>query len=85
VRTEVVSTIAGVVVGADDPSAMASRWGGVLDAPVRGDTVVLDQGVVRFEPAGSRGEGVDALELTATDRARAGEVVHAAGVELRFV
>ena len=33
VRTEVVSGVAGVTVGARDPEAMAARWSEVLDAP----------------------------------------------------
>jgi hypothetical protein len=45
----------------------------------------LNWGVIRFEPATDRGEGVDAVELTATDPSRAGEVIRAAGVELRLV
>lgn len=82
--TDVVSAITGVVVGADDPDAMAARWAEVLDAPVDGRVVSLDEGRIAFEPAGTRGEGVDAVELLATDRARAGETLHLGGVELRL-
>lgn len=61
-RAGVASAIAGVVVGADDPSAMRDRWR-ELD---------FDVGV-RFELAGPRGEGIDGVELVANDRERVGE------------
>jgi hypothetical protein len=87
VRQGVVTGIAGVVLGADDPEKMAGRWAEVVDAPLGADgtSVELSWGVIRFEPAGPRGEGVDAIELTATDRGRAGQVLDLAGVQLRFV
>ncbi|MGB8858445.1 MAG: VOC family protein [Ilumatobacteraceae bacterium] len=70
----VVTAIAGVVVGAHDPHAMRRRWqrAGVDHA-------------VRFQPAGPRGDGIDELELVATDRERAGETYQACGVTLRLV
>jgi hypothetical protein len=85
VRQDVVQGIAGVVLGAADPPAMAARWGEVIDAPVSGSTVTLSWGAIRFEPAGPRGEGVDAIELTATDPSRKGEVLAIGGVEIRLV
>lgn len=86
VRTETVTGLAGVVIGAGDPEAMAARWADVLDVAADGTTLPLDGGTrVVFEPASPRGEGVDAVEVRATDRARCGEVHHAVGVDLRFV
>ncbi len=72
--TSVVSTIAGVVIGANDPAAMRARWraAGVEHA-------------VHFQPAGVRGEGLDELELVATDRRRAGEEMRICGVTVRLV
>ncbi len=85
VRTDTVSEVTGVVIGADDPPAMAARWAEVLDQPLAEPTVIaLHRGRISFEVAGPRGEGVDAFELLATDRSRAGHVA-VAGVELRWV
>jgi hypothetical protein len=84
VRTGVVDAVVGVTIGATDPPAMAARWAEALDAPLDGDTAVrLDDAVIGFLPAGERGEGVDAFDLRATDRTRAGEAVTIGGVELR--
>ena len=72
--TAVVMGIAGVVIGANEPSAMRAKWraAGVEHA-------------VRFQPAGVRGEGLDELELVATDRRRAGEEIRICGVTVRLV
>jgi hypothetical protein len=85
VRTGVVTGFAGVVIGAADPVAMAARWADVLDAPLDGSTVRLDDADLRFVPAGPRGEGVDGIDVAAADRNRAGEVHTLGGIELRFV
>jgi hypothetical protein len=70
----VVTAIAGLVVGAKDPAAMRTRWraAGVEHA-------------VTFQPAGVRGEGIDELELVATDRRRAGEEMRISGVTVRLI
>jgi hypothetical protein len=70
----VVTAVAGVVIGAIDPAAMRARWraAGVEHA-------------VTFQPAGVRGEGLDELELVATDRRRAGEQLRLCGVTVRLV
>jgi hypothetical protein len=73
-ETRVVTAIAGVDVAADDPAAMQARW----------RQLEVDH-AVRFVPAGPRGEGIDAIDLVATDRRRAGETTTIGGVELRFV
>lgn len=70
----VVTAIAGVVIGAKEPAEMRRRWraAGVEHA-------------VTFRPAGVRGEGLDELELVATDRRRAGEEMRLCGVTVRLV
>lgn len=73
-ETTVVTAIAGVDIGAADPAAMAMRW-----------TELGIDHAVRFVTAGPRGEGVDAIDLVAADRARAGERASIGGVELRLV
>ena len=86
VRTDVVSAMAGVVIGANDPAAMAARWAEALDAPLDGPTSVkLADAVLRFEPAGPRGEGVDGLLLHATDRSRAGDRLNLVGMTIELV
>ena len=74
VATSVVSAIAGVSVAAVDPAAMHSRW----------RELGIDQSV-RFTTAGSRGDGVDGIDLVASDRSRAGETMAIGGVEIRLV
>ncbi len=73
-ETSVVSAIAGVDVAAVDPETMRARWA----------ELGIDH-AVRFVPAGTRGEGIDAVDLVATDRSRAGDVTTIGGVELRLV
>ena len=70
----VVSAIAGVVVGATDPHAMSERW----------RQCGLTNGA-RFQPATDRGEGIDEIELVASDRSRAGDTMHLCGVQITLV
>ncbi len=72
--TSIVSAIAGVAIGAHDPAAMRDRW----------TSLGLGAGV-RFQPAGEAGEGVDALELVAPDRSRAGEELVVDQLTIRLV
>jgi hypothetical protein len=70
----VVAGIAGVSVAANDTAAMASRW--------------VDLGInrgVEFVEAGERGEGIDGVDLVASDRSRRGEVHDICGVTFRLV
>ena len=73
-HTSVVPASAGVTIGANNPAAMRARWrtAGVEHA-------------VTFQPAGVRGEGLDELELVATDRRRAGDEMRLCGVTVRLV
>jgi hypothetical protein len=70
----VVTAIAGFSVGAADPAAMRRRW----------TELGLDHSV-RFLPESDRGEGIDGLDLVATDRDRAGETMNLCGVTIRLV
>jgi len=72
--TSVVSGMAGVTIGAHDPDHMRRRW----------VSLGLDTSV-RFVPAGPRGEGVDGLDLVATDRSRVGEQHQLVGVTITLV
>jgi hypothetical protein len=71
---QVVSAVAGVVVSAAKPTEMRSRW----------NMLGLDHSV-RFAVAGERGEGIDLVELVATDRNRAGESFQICGVTFNLV
>jgi hypothetical protein len=73
-ETSVATTVAGVTIGAADPDAMHARW--------------VELGIdhaVRFVHAGPRGEGIDEVDLVATDRTRAGDSFEVGGVVFRFV
>jgi Glyoxalase-like domain len=85
VRTRVVNGFAGVTIGANDPSKMAARWAEVLDRDATGDSVALDGSTVHFVAAGERGEGVDGVDLLATDRAAVGNAQRLGGVRFRLV
>jgi hypothetical protein len=73
-HNSVVTSIAGIVIGAHDPDAMRARW----------RQCRLDH-AVQFHPAGPRGEGIDELHLVAADRSRAGDSFTVAGVLIRLV
>ncbi len=77
VETGVVSDIVGVDIQADDPAAMAARWGEVLDRPVTDATSIeLDEGRLDFVPASDgRGEGVSGLHLRSGTGESASHVV----------
>ena len=77
VRTGTVTEVVAVEIEAHDPAAMAARWSEVLGRPAAGEppTIVLDEGEIRFVPAGARGEGVAAFELRAAAGAEPVETV----------
>jgi hypothetical protein len=74
VRDEVVAEVLAVEIEAVDPSAMSTRWGEVLGRRVVDDTIALDEGEIRFLPAGDRGDGVCGFELRVSDPGRADQV-----------
>lgn len=77
VRTDVVTDVVAVEIEANDPAIMAARWSVVLGRPVAGEppTIALDEGEIRFVPAGDRGEGVSAFELRAAPGAESVDTV----------
>jgi len=85
VRTDAVRRIAGVELQADEPAAMARRWGEVLATPARADggdfaIALKDGGAIRFgKDRDGRGEGVSGLVLEAADPARVRERARARG------
>ncbi len=70
VRTDSVSAIVGVEVGANDPDAMASRWGEIVETAPQNDgegrpTLSLEASGMRFSPAEL--EGVCGIEMVSSD------------------
>ena len=72
--TSVITGIAGVVLSADDPAAMRARW-----------TELGIDTSVGFAASGSRGEGLDRVDLVATDRDQVGEKFQIGGVTFVLV
>ena len=70
VRSDVVTEVLAVEIEADDPVAMAARWAEVLGQPAIDQVIALDEGEIRFVPAGERGEGVAGFELRASSAAQ---------------
>jgi hypothetical protein len=91
VSTEVVSGFASAHMQAASPSAMASKWAGVLGIDPVGDAsgtpaIGLDDSVVRFHgPEDDRGDGLVGIDLTASDRSRAGDSALIGGVTFRLL
>jgi hypothetical protein len=86
--TDVVQDVTAIELAVRDPAAIAETWAAVLDIPVGADGVSLDLSgrAMRFIAVADGGrEGLVAVELPATDRARAGYTVSLSGVEFRFV
>ncbi len=78
----VVTSIAGVVVGAHDPMVMRARWSDLgVDHAVRFQTARQPTG----SPTDGPTEGIDEVELTAADRSRCGEEHTIGGVLFRLV
>ncbi len=86
-RDEVVSDLVAIDIQADDPAAMAERWGRALDHPVDGENrIELSDATIRFVAAeDGRGDGLAAADLVATDRARAGETIELCGTRFNLV
>ena len=73
-EVSVVTAIAGIAIGAADPSAMRSRW----------NALGIEHSV-QFMTAGPHGEGIDVLEVVATHRDRAGDELVLGGIIIRLV
>lgn len=83
--TDVARDIVGAELATPDPEAMALVWSQVVDVPLTDPTTLhLNGTVLRFVPAGES-TGLVAVDVIATDPARAGDVVRIGGVDFRFV
>lgn len=91
VHTEVVDQIVAVELSSDDPEALATRFASLVDRGCGVDTegrwsIELDHS--RVDIVQSEADGPDqltAVEMRATDRSRAGEMIVISGTEIRLV
>ena len=89
-HTGVVRELAAVDMACADPATVAGRWAALLGRTVErgdGDTfrIPLDRGSLRFTPGKPGADGVVAVDVLATDRARAGSETNICGTRFRFV
>lgn len=83
---DVVDGLSGIELRSPEPERLAARWCEVLGRSLEGSgAIALEQGTIEFR-ASREGEveGLSAIELHATDRARAGERFPLGGVEFRL-
>lgn len=73
VATGTVDGVVAAIIEADDPAAMANRWARLLERPVADGVIRLDEGEIRFEHAGDRGDGVAGFVLRASSPERGGQ------------
>tara|TARA_B100000676_G_C18049889_1_gene830415 strand:- start:1357 stop:2142 length:786 start_codon:yes stop_codon:yes gene_type:complete len=84
-HTDLVDAIVAAEIQADDPTALAARWGEVLNEPVGRDdagrpALALAGSTLRFVPlTDGRPEGLCALDIRAVDRAAVVANARAAG------
>ncbi|HTR87359.1 MAG TPA: VOC family protein [Reyranella sp.] len=71
-RSDVTNGLAGVEIQHPDPDKAAALWSKILDRPMKGDIIPLDDGgEIRFVPvADERGPGVSAYDVKVVDRDR---------------
>jgi hypothetical protein len=69
-RSNVTKGLAGVEIQVEDPDAAAALWSKILNRPMEGDIIPLDDdGEIRFVPiADGRGPGVSAFDIKVVDR-----------------
>jgi hypothetical protein len=68
VRTNVVSAIKAVEIESPDPHALAKRWAEILDLPLEGDGIAVQNATIRFvKETDGRGEGLSGLDLKAAN------------------
>lgn len=77
VRTSQVSGLAGAVLAAADPAAMAARWSAVLGVAARASSeacheIALDGSLLRFVSAGEEAEGLAGVMFSGSDSVQAG-------------
>jgi hypothetical protein len=86
-RTDVVSGIVGATISAVDPDRVAGRFAQLLGRDVGPDrTIALDGSQLHFVPAPADGrDRLTGIDMTATDRSRAGETFEIARTTVTLV
>jgi hypothetical protein len=92
-RDHVATTAVGAIVGLDvtvaDPAGVCATWAHVLGRTPTDNTVLTDDGPVRFVPPrpddDAARQGITAVDLATTDPALAGTTADVVGVTFRFV
>jgi len=81
-----VSSIVGMTVGVDDPTAACAMWAAVLGATSADNTIVTDDATTRFRTVGSdQRRGIVQVDFAATNRADAGTSHDLLGVTVVLV
>jgi catechol 2,3-dioxygenase-like lactoylglutathione lyase family enzyme len=77
-RSDVTNGLAGVEIQCTDPDQAAALWSKILNRPVEGDIIRLDDdGEIRFVPiADGRGPGVSAYDVRVVDREHVVKAAH---------
>ncbi|MBS0519013.1 MAG: VOC family protein [Proteobacteria bacterium] len=77
-RSDVTNGLAGVEIQCVDPDKAADLWSKILNRPVEGDIIRLDDdGEIRFVPvADDRGPGVSAYDVRVVDREHVLKAAH---------
>jgi len=86
-RDDVVTDMVAIEIQADDPAAMAERWGRALGRKVdAANRIELEDATIRFVVAeDGRGDGLSAADLVAADRSRAGQTIDICGTRFNLL
>ena len=85
-RTDVVSAIIGAEITCADPDAVAQRFADFIGRPVTDRTMALEDSEIRFVPSqtGQR-DRLTGIDMSASDRSRAGETFEFGRTTIRLV
>ena len=77
-RSDMTCGLAGVEIQAEEPDDTAAHWSRLLNRPVKGRIIRLDdEGEIRFVPiADGRGPGISAFDVKVADRDRVLAAAH---------
>jgi len=80
-KTDVVRGFRAAEIQSPDPAPLAARWGEILDRPVKGGSIDLDNVTIRFvEATDGRGEGLGGVDIAVADRDRVKKAASDRGV-----
>ena len=87
VATDTAHSIIGVEIAVHEPAAVSATWARVLGTEAVGESLHLDDAIVRFSALASPDahEGIVAIDLATADATLAGSTRELLGVTLRFL